>query len=465
MLSEHTRRQAKKRRRTTTFRLAPLLVAGLLAAYGCSTTYTSAPAPQQSRAASWIARPALYEVFTRDFSPEGNFKGLINGLDRIQATGVNVIWLMPIHPVGVLNRKGEHGSSYSVRDYRAINPEYGTEEDFRSLVRAVHARDMKLIIDWVPNHTAWDHVWVTAHPNRYVRNQRGELTVPHDNEGKPTDWTDVADLDYSNPDLRQAMITDMRYWLQTFDIDGFRVDVAGFVPDDFWREALPQLRAVKPILLLAEWGDLKMHQLGFDLSYGWDAYGKLKGVWKGEPAVSFVQREIQERSAMPAGGRRLRFTTNHDETAWDQPPPTLFGGSAGARAAFVAMALMPGVPLLYNGQEVESSQKLGLFEKQPVAWDQPNAAETRAFYRRIIDLARTDTAFTQGELSAVETDAANDVIAYKRGNTLVLVNTRPRAIRINLSGHNVIGMRDVFTRVALSTNHVALEPYGFTILR
>ena len=168
---------------------------------------------------------------------------------------------------------------------------------------------------------------------------------------------------------------------------------------------------------------------------------------------------------MPAGGRRLRFTTNHDETAWDQPPVTLFGGPSGARAAFVAMALLPGVPMLYNGQEVESPQKLGLFVKEPVAWGQANAAEARAFYRRIIDLARSDSAFTQGGLQIVRTDAEHDVIAYQRGDVLVIVNTRPTPTRINLADRHVAGMRDLITRATLPTNTVALGPYGFAILR
>jgi glycosidase len=434
----------------------------LLAA--CSST--RAPSTFQATAArpEWIARAAIYEVFTRDFSPAGNFQGVIDGLDRIQATGTNVIWLMPIHPIGVLNRKPPLGSSYSVTDYRAINPDYGNAADFRRLVAAAHARGLRVIIDWVPNHTAWDHVWTRTHPARYTRDDKGAMSVARDNDGKLTDWTDVADLDYSNPDLRAAMIADMRYWLDEFGIDGFRVDVAGFVPDAFWREALPRLRAVnRPILLLAEWGDLRMHELGYDLSYGWDAYGKLKAVWKGEPASSFVEREIQEARVMPAGGRRLRFTTNHDETAWDVPAITLFGGPAGARAAYVAMALLPGVPMLYNGQEVESPQKLGLFVKEPVAWEQPNAAAARAFYHHIIRLVRTHPAFANHDLHAVHTNAGNDVISYRRNNVLVLANTRPRAIDVTVTDHTVNGARDLLYGQSQIGNVVKLSPHGAAI--
>ena len=318
---------------------------------------------------SWIHRSAIYEVFVRDFSPSGDFQGVIRGLDRIQSTGANVLWLMPIYPIGVQNRKGPLGSPYAVRDYRAISPDFGGAADFRALVQAVHARGMKLILDWVPNHSAWDNRWVKEHPGYYVRNEHGEITVPRDDQGRLTDWTDVAQLDYKNPALRRAMIAAMRSWLVRYGIDGFRMDAAGFVPDDFWREAVPALRAAvrRPILLLAEWGDLKMHRFGFDLTYAWDSYGRLKAVWKGASADSFLSRELVDMRNMPPGGMRLRFTTNHDETAWDQPPVTLFGGAAGARAAYVAMALLPGRPLLYDGQEVESAQHFGLFVRDSVA--------------------------------------------------------------------------------------------------
>ena len=251
---------------------------------------------------------------------------------------------------------------------------------------------MKLILDWVPNHTAPDHPWTREHPDWYFRDAKGQPMVPRDEKGKLTDWTDVAQLDYKVPALRREMIATMRHWLQEYGIDGFRVDVAGFMPYDFWREATPQIRAAvpRPILLLAEWGDLEMHRLGFDLTYGWDSYKRLKEVWGGAPASGFVSAELADMRAMPAGGMRMRFTTNHDETAWDQPPLALFAGSPGARAAFVANGLLPGRPLLYNGQEVENPEKVALFEKKPLAWAQPAAAEALGFYSRVVKLARTE---------------------------------------------------------------------------
>ena len=427
----------------------------------CALTQQRSPS---AVADAWLARPVIYEVFTRDFSPTGDFQGVIDGLDRIRALGATVIWLMPIHPIGLVNRKGLLGSSYSVRDYRGINPDYGTEADLHRLVEAVHERDMKIIIDWVPNHTAWDHVWMKANPERYTR-VAGEVSVPRDNEGKPTDWTDVADLNYQDAGLRRAMIADMKYWLDRYDLDGFRVDVAGLVPDDFWQAAVPALRANrKPVLLLAEWGDPKMHALGFDLTYGWDGYGRLKGVWKGESAAAFVENEVKDLAALPNQGRRLRFTTNHDETAWDQPPITLFGGPAGARAAFAAMALLPGVPMLYNGQEVESPQKLGLFVQEPVNWMPGDTTAPRSFYRRVLQLATSHPAFAGRQLLPVQTDAPDDVIAYRRANVMVLVNARPRELRVNVSGVKLNGARELLYGGSQAGEPVTLAPYAAVVL-
>jgi len=415
---------------------------------------------------SWVARSTIYELFVRDFSPTGDLRGVIDGLDRIQAVGANVVWLMPIYPIGVEGRKGTLGSPYSVRDYYAIDSALGTVADFRALVSAVHARGMKLILDWVPNHTALDAVWAREHPDFYVRDDEGTPMVPHDLEGNPTDWTDVVQLDYRNPALRRAMIAAMRHWLVDLGADGFRVDVAGFIPDVFYREAIPELRSAvpRPILLLAEWGDLKMHRLGFDLSYAWDSYSRLKEVWRGASASIFVPAEVANKQAIRPGGMRLRFTTNHDETGWDDPPLAIFGGVEGARAAFVAMALLPGRPLIYNGQGVESPQKLRLFERDPIDWSRSDAADARAFYRRVLDLSRTHSAFSAGDLRLVETSAPDDVIAYRRGNTAVLVNARSREVRLTLPGFDVDRSLDLLSNRTQQGDTVILPGYGVMVL-
>lgn len=446
-------------------RFAPAVLAFALAAMPTPVPVHAQPFPMAPDT-SWVTRGAIYQVFVRDFSPAGTFKGVIEGLDRIEAVGADIIWLMPIHPIGVLNRKGTFGSPYAAVDYYAVNPDMGTRADFRELVRAVHARGMKLILDWVPNHTAPDAVWTTAHPTFHVRDSAGRVTTPRDEKGNLTDWTDVAQLDYRNPALRQAMTGAMRYWLEEFAVDGFRVDVAGFVPDDFWQQAVPALRRAvpRPILLLAEWGDPRMHRFGFDLTYGWDPYHRLKEVWKGAPASGFVQQEVADLQAWPRGGMRLRFTTNHDETAWDQPPVVLFGGSAGARAAHVATALLPGRPMLYNGQEVESPLKLRLFEKDTIDWSAPGLPASRAFYRRLNELARTHPAFRSGSFAEVATSAPADVIAYRRDQVVVLVNPRPREVRFTVSGATLAGTRDLLTDRPHPGAEVVLPAYGALVL-
>jgi len=431
---------------------------------------TALPRPATAQAlapdTSWVARSAIYEVFVRDFSPAGTLRGVTEGLGRIQATGADVVWLMPVQPVGVLRRKDPLGSPYALRDYRAIDPVYGTADDFRSLVQAAHARGMKVILDWVPDHTAWDHAWITEHPDWYVHNLQGEISVPVDEKGKLTDWTDVAQLDYHNAELRRTMLATMRWWLEEYQLDGFRVDVAGFIPTDYWRAAIAELRASRPrpILMLAEWGAYEWHRAGFDLTYSWDSYSRLKAVWGGAPAATFVQRELGDMDSMPAGGMRMRFTTNHDETAWDNPPVLRFSGSAGARAAFVAAALLPGRPLLYNGQEVESPQKLRLFYQDPVAWGQPHAAEARAFYRKVVRLARTEDAFTRGDFGVLTTTAPDDVIAYRRGTSLVLVNARNRGVRFSVTGLEVNGARDRLSGRVQRGATISLPAYGAVVL-
>ena len=433
-----------------------------------SLTFTATARSQAPRSdTSWVGRSALYEVFVQDFSPSGTFKGVIDGLERIQSAGANVIWLMPIYPIGALNRKGSLGSPYAVRDYQAVNPAYGTEADFRALVEAVHSRGMKLILDWVPNHTSPDNAWVKEHPDYYIRNARGEPSVPRDEKGKLTDWTDVAQLDYKNPKLRQAMIANMQYWLREFGIDGFRMDVAGFIPNDFWRDAVPALRSAVPrrILLLAEWGDLEMHRSGFDLTYAWDSYDRLKAVWQGAPASTFVEGELPDMNAMPPGGMRMRFSTNHDKTAWEDPPLKVFRGSAGARAAFVAAALLPGRPLLYNGQEIESPQKLGLFERQPIEWKRAGADSARAFYAAVLNLVRTEPALIESDFSPVKTSASKDVIAYARGDLIVLVNARRRAVKVAVPDFKVGGSRDLLSNEVQESDTLALPAYGAAVLK
>jgi alpha-amylase len=447
---------------------AHAVLAAALVATACTAadeTDHAADATTTAAAANdWWQRPVIYEVFVRSFSPAGDLRGVIAGLDRIADSGANVVWLMPVQPVGVEARKGTLGSPYAIADYRAIDPAYGSADDLRALIDAVHQRGMKLILDWVPNHTARDHAWIDARPDFYIRS-RGAPAVPRDSAGNATDWTDVAQLDYANAELRTAMIGEMRYWLDEFGIDGFRVDMAGLVPASFWHEAVPALRDVeRQILLLAEWGDAALHEAGFDLTYGWEDYHRLKAIWQGARADSFAIHAAADVARLPAGTGRLRFTTNHDETANDGTPAAIFGGAAGARAAFTAMALLPGAPLIYQGQEIGSTQQIGLFDRQTLEWTVPDAEAARTFHRRIVQIARTHADFASSALTPVVTSAPDDVIAYARGNAVVLVNTRPRAVSFTVTGYDVDRTRDLLTGSVLRGTTVSLMPHGALVL-
>jgi glycosidase len=459
--------------------LALLVLAAFAPLFGCAdapdaAAPAAAPAAEAAPAGltweqpAWVAEAVLYEIFVPDFTPEGTFRALIPRLPDLKDLGVNTLWLMPIHPIGVEERKGVLGSPYAIRDYYDVNPAYGTKEDFQALVDAVHAEGMYLILDFVANHTAPDNAWVTEHPDWYTRGADGGIITPVSPEGNPTDWTDVADLDYDNAALRAEMTNVMRYWVETFDIDGYRCDVAGWVPYDFWEEAIAAVRAVKPVLMLAENEDPAIHRVGFDLTYAWPEYAELKEVWSGDPVAELVALAQETEAVLPEGAARLRFTTNHDETAWDAPPPALFGGQAGAQAAFVLTASLPGVPLLYNGQETGIDAPVPFFEQTPYDW--PGRPEVRAFYDQFLALYDGSEALQSGTATFLAPEAA-DVFLVERaaaGERLVAaVNVRDRAVSVPrpaaLQGAT---WADALTGEALPPGEtLTLAPYGYHLLR
>ncbi|MEM6782951.1 MAG: alpha-amylase family glycosyl hydrolase [Bacteroidota bacterium] len=412
----------------------------------------------------------LYEVFVRNFSEEGTFAAVTARLDSLQALGVNTLWLMPIHPISEANRKGTLGSPYAIQDYKAVNPFLGTEDDFRALVDATHERGMKLIIDWVANHTGWDNAWIETHPDYYTQNENGEIIIPRDNAGNLTDWTDTADLNYDNPDTRAAMIDALTYWVREFNIDGYRCDVAGMVPNDFWAAAIDSLRAIKPVFMLAEWSTGEVHAAGFDASYGWPRYAHVKDVWTGDTtAQSLVALVAEEEATYPEGALRMNFTSNHDETAWDATPLELFGGDDGARAAATAMLLMPGFPLVYNGQEYADPQRIPLFEKVSVSREQGSeGAAMRQFYTDLLAFRASSDVFTHGVVETVAHDQPETVIAYRmthEGTTmLVAVNTRAEAVTVSLDA-SPAGAEAAFGEATLDAGALTLPGYGYVVLR
>ena len=452
--------------------LAAFASALLLGLLGCG-----APSQDSEPAAvdgvgepAWVQDATVYEVFVPDASEEGTFRGLIGRLDEIEEMGINTLWLMPIHPIGEERRKsdiGALGSPYSIKDYYDVNPNYGTREDFRALVDSVHARDMHIIIDLVANHTAWDHPWLEEHPDMYSDGPIDGFTVPVLN-GDTTDWTDVVELDFDHPRTRQEMIDVMQYWVREFNIDGYRADVAHAVPLDFWENAIDSVEAHKEVLMLAEAAEPEMHEVGFDQTYAWPFYGALKRVWaEGAPVRSLATQVDTTLDNLAPSARRLRFTTNHDETMWDAPPPVLFDGIEGSKAAFVLATTMPGAPLVYNGQELGVTGSVSFFARTPYDWTQ--TPEIRDFYREYLTLYGESPALRTGTLT-VHTPQAEDVLVYERttdtDSLLVAVNVRDASTEVTVpEGYAGQSLTDALTGTAVEGETMTLDAYEYHILR
>lgn len=358
--------------------------------------------------ADWIKSAVIYEINPRTFSETGDFRGIEQRLDYLKNLGVTVLWIMPIHPTGQAKKKGSIGSAYSVKDYYAINPSYGTKDDLKHLVQEAHQRQLKVIIDIVANHTAWDSV-LMKHPEFYKKDRQGNIIPPN------PDWTDVAGLDYSNPQLRSYMTDMLKYWLKEFDLDGFRCDVAGEVPTDFWENARAELVKIKPeLILIAEANKPELLTRAFDLDYAWPFHSAMTEVLEnGAPAENIILNWRQERERYPAGALEMRFSDNHDEKR-----AIARFGERGTLAASALIFTMDGVPMLYNGMEVGDTTESGspaLFEKLPVFWPiAERRPEFLPFYEQLIAIRRAHPALQQGETEWVANGAPERLLTFFR---------------------------------------------------
>lgn len=414
----------------------------------------------------WIRDAVIYEVYLRSFSKEGSMKALERRIPELKEMGVTVIWLMPIHPVGKLHRKGTLGSPYAVQDYYAINPEFGTLEDFRSLIRTIHRHGLKIIIDLVANHTAWDSRLMNEHPDWFTRDESGKVIAPND------DWTDVADLDYSRQELWTYMIEMMNYWVRDIGIDGYRCDVSELVPTEFWNRARKELDSIKPVMMLSE-GTLPEHHVeAFDLTYAWNFYDLLSNVISGSGSVGMFEELLERESyKFPKGSLRLRFNTNHDKNAWEAPAVEKFT-PAGAKASAVLMFTFPGVPLIYNGEEVGNSKRLGLFEKIDIDWTKNR--DFRDLYSDLARLRKTHAALRHGEYKPLKNSDGEKVISFLRQSgsekRLVVVNlsNRSREATISLGGRANAKLNDLLAGrsvdVADGVISLTLRPFDFYVL-
>ncbi|MFN2530945.1 MAG: alpha-amylase family glycosyl hydrolase [Pyrinomonadaceae bacterium] len=402
-----------------------LLMAAATAVDLCAQTDPTASLARPTR--DWVRDGVVYEIYERDFSAAGTFDGITAQLDRLKELGVNVLWLMPVHPIGHVKKKGTIGSPYAVRDYYGINRDYGSKADLKRLVAEAHRRGLKVIIDIVANHTSWDSVMM-SHKDWYEHNAKGQITYPHD-------WTDVAELNYSNLQLRRYMVDMLKYWLREFDLDGFRCDVAEEVPIGFWEQARAQLEQVKPdIVMLAEGHKPELLVKAFDFDYSWPLHSALTNVLQGRSPASELRRIWQaEEKEWPRGALHMRFSDNHDE----RRAIARFGES-GALAASAFMLSLDGVPLLYNGMEVGDTTESGapaLFEKLPIFWPiAERRPEFPRFYKQMLALRKGSEALRRGSVEWIANSDDSRVVTFERKS-----GTEQILVAINFSNRPFIG--------------------------
>ncbi len=335
---------------------------------------------------AWSFNQTIYEVNVRQYTPSGTFREFETQLPRLKKMGVGILWLMPINPIGVKNRKGILGSYYSVKDYLAINPEFGTLDDFKHLVKEIHKLGMHVIIDWVANHTAWDNTLAVEHPDWYTKDSLGNFVPP------VPDWHDVIDLNYANKGLRKYMINALKYWVKECDIDGYRCDVASMVPTDFWIEARKELDKIKPVFMLAESDAPELHQ-AFDMTYDWNVYHALNEIAKKKASLDSLKRVMKrDKMNFPSNAFRMQFTTNHDENSWHGTALKRLGDAFEPFTAFTFV--IPGMPLIYSGQEAGLNISLDFFEKDTIDWSN---LKYEKFYHTLVELKKDNKALLCGD--------------------------------------------------------------------
>ena len=359
----------------------------------------------------WSRSAAIYEINIRQFTPEGTFAAAAKQLPRLQALGVSILWLMPVQEIGQKNRKGSLGSPYSIRDYLSVNSDYGDLESLKHFIHRAQELGLYVILDWVANHTAWDNPLLEQHPDWYSRDWKGEFHSP-----PWTDWSDVVTLDYDQPGLRKYMTEAMKYWVSEVGFDGFRCDVAGFVPLDFWENLRAELDAIRPVFMLAEWESRDLHARAFDMTYTWDWHNTVHNIAQGKADVGALAGHYYEKNnSWPFDGMRMSFVSNHDKNSWDGTQFDLFGPAL--ENAIVLSVLSEGMPLIYNGQEAGNTKQLAFFEKDPIEWREHPIGE---LYRKLLELKKNNRALWNGrwgaEMIQVSNSAPSSVFSFVRAH-------------------------------------------------
>jgi glycosidase len=413
----------------------------------------------------WAYDAVIYEVNIRQYTTEGTFKAFQKHLPQLKEMGVGIIWLMPINPIGEKNRKGTLGSYYSVKNYKEINPEFGTKADFKNLVDEIHKLGMHVIVDWVANHTAWDNPWVADHPDFYTKDSLGNFVAP------VADWADVVDLNYDNKDLWKEMINALEYWVKDFNIDGYRCDVAGMVPIEFWNEARIELDKIKSVFMLAEWETPEMHKKAFEMTYAWEIYKLMNEIYKGNKNAEDLRKQIiSDLKKYPDYAFRMQFTSNHDENTWNGTEFERLGDATEMFAAFTNV--IPGMPLIYNGQEAAFNRRLAFFDKDSIDWKQSTYLE---LYKKLFHLKKDNQALWNGlkggKIEFVNTNDNKNILAFIRHNNadkvLTIFNMSKKEKSVTLDSEFIEG--DYFDFKNGSKVHInnklnlILQPWTFKI--
>ncbi len=415
----------------------------------------------------WSKNSVLYEVNVRQYTEEGTFNAFAEHLPRLKALGVDVLWFMPTFPIGVVNRKGGLGSYYSVKDYLNVNPEFGTLDDFKAMLKKAHDLGMKVMLDWVPNHTSWDNNLTVEHPDWYVRDSAGHFGPP-----RGFDWTDVIQLDWSKKGLQDYMMDALKFWVN-MGVDGFRIDHPNETPKEFWERARKELTAIKPVMLIGEIEQPTYFlEKGFDMNYAWEMHHLMNSIAQGKDSVAKLDRYYKkEFQTYPSNVYRLEFLTNHDENTWAGTIDSLMGDAQRAFATLIFTA--PGVPMLYSGQEACLDKRLKFFVRDPIKWD---TCYLTSFYKKLISLKKDNKALWNGDFGGpmvrIKTSKDNSIFAFYRekdGNrVVVLLNLSKKPVALKSLPENLKGeYMDYFggMRVALPlADSLRFEPWGGKVL-
>lgn len=427
-----------------------------------SNKWSNLDAGQINGHPAWMMQGNIYEVNVRQYTPEGTFNAFSKHLDRLKAMGVETIWFMPINPISKLDRKGTLGSYYAVSDYTAINPEFGTLDDFKKLVQAIHDKGMKVLIDWVPNHTGADHRWISDHPEFFVKDNFGKAAVAFD-------WADTRQLDYKNTVMQDSMINAMKFWVKRANIDGFRCDVAWNVPASFWNKSIPQLRKMKNLFMLAEGDSTYLPKSGFDAVYPWHMFKMMEKVAKGEKTALALDSINKENEMLyPANTIQMYFTSNHDENSWNHADFGTFPGPVHAPFAVFSQTMKNSIPLIYSGQEEPVLRALEFFEKDPITFKN---FEREKFYKTLLELRKRNEALSANtSFRKILVGDEKAVYAYIREKgskkVFVILNFSGVEQSVSIKEASLLGKAyNVFEEkeVLLNAKERKIKPWGYEI--